>query len=560
MALLLQFWGLMAFGLSLLWRFGADVLSTMSSLLQPVPYLLVAVSLLFLLFACHVSLRLFFWPFSRRSLPSSLNWAGADDGLFSNARANFRSLFHTRELVQEGYYKYSKNNLPFVLPNITTGPEVILPMSQMDWLLQQPDTVLSQTEVNRQFLQADWTMLHPKIIQDGIHADVIKREMTKFLGDFTEDVEEEIDYAFRTLWGTDTKNWVQVSAYHTMLDVIARVSNRVLVGLPLCRDEEYLDSSKSFARFVVVQAAAISQCPNFLRCIVAPLLNIFDTIRYSKSVKYHVPIIEHRKSGPSDDENKKNDYIQWSIDHSFRKNNPSERATDLISKRLSVLQFAAIHSSAITLTNLLIDLASSARISDYLSIIRNEVTAELAAENGVWSKAVLARMVATDSTIRETLRLWAFVSRGLLKEVVKQGGVTLPTGEHLPKGTKVGYHNYPIHHDADFYPDPMAFDPLRFCSRGEADEAADGKLPAEAAKKNIPLVRTSSAFMAFSHGKDACPGRFFASQQLKLVVAYIALNYDIEPLASRPDNLWLVGSQGPPMDVNVRIRRREGTV
>ncbi|KAJ5041684.1 uncharacterized protein L3040_005257 [Drepanopeziza brunnea f. sp. 'multigermtubi'] len=106
----------------------------------------------------------------------------------------------------------------------------------------------------------------------------------------------------------------------------------------------------------------------------------------------------------------------------------------------------------------------------------------------------------------------------------------------------------------------MAFDPLRFCSRGEADEAADGKLPAEAAKKNIPLVRTSSAFMAFSHGKDACPGRFFASQQLKLVVAYIALNYDIEPLASRPDNLWLVGSQGPPMDVNVRIRRREGTV
>ncbi len=47
---------------------------------------------------------------------------------------------------------------------------------------------------------------------------------------------------------------------------------------------------------------------------------------------------------------------------------------------------------------------------------------------------------------------------------------------------------------------------------------------------------------------------------MKLVLAYIALNYDIEPIASRPDNDWWVGSQGPPLGVKVRIRRREGTV
>lgn len=47
---------------------------------------------------------------------------------------------------------------------------------------------------------------------------------------------------------------------------------------------------------------------------------------------------------------------------------------------------------------------------------------------------------------------------------------------------------------------------------------------------------------------------------MKLVLAYIALNYDIQPIASRPDNLWLVGSQGPPLDFKIRIRRRVGTL
>jgi hypothetical protein len=121
------------------------------------------------------------------------------------------------------------------LPNILTGPEVIIPMSQMEWLLQQPDTVLDQKEVNRQFLQADYTMLHPNIIRDTVHAEVIRKELSKQIGDFTSDVVEEIDFAFRKNWGTNTSEWKEVVVYDTMSDIISRISNRVLVGLPLCQ-------------------------------------------------------------------------------------------------------------------------------------------------------------------------------------------------------------------------------------------------------------------------------------------------------------------------------------
>lgn len=197
------------------------------------------------------------------------------------------------------------------------------------------------------------------------------------------------------------------------------------------------------------------------------------------------------------------DYIQWSIDHSYRNNDPSERTTDVISRRLNVMGFAAIQSSAITLVNLILDMGACPRIEEYLSIMRSQILTELSIESGVWSKAALDRMTTLDSTLRESMRLWGFVSRGVLKEVVKKEGVTLPTGEHLPQGTKVGLHAYPVHHDEDIYPNSYAFDPLRFCKSIKADDNGLENASYRSRNKTVNLVTTSSTFMAFSHGRHA---------------------------------------------------------
>lgn len=105
----------------------------------------------------------------------------------------------------------------------------------MGWLLQQPDEVLDQNEVNRDFLQADHTMLHPKVIFDSVHGDVIKNELHRRLGEFTEAVNEELDFAFRKTFGVDTKEWNEIVVYDVMSEIITRISNRVLVGPELCK-------------------------------------------------------------------------------------------------------------------------------------------------------------------------------------------------------------------------------------------------------------------------------------------------------------------------------------
>ncbi len=131
-------------------------------------------------------------------------------------------------------------------------------------------------------------------------------------------------------------------------------------------------------------------------------------------------------------------------------------------------------------------------MTSQLSTIRAEVLSELSEDNGFWTKAALARMVTLDSTLRESMRMWGFVSRGVLKEVVAKNGVKLPSGQHLPKGTKVSVHAYPVHHDEDVYRENWKFDPFRFCEMSE-----DGKW------KGLSLVTTSTNFMAFSHGRHA---------------------------------------------------------
>ncbi|KAK3061407.1 hypothetical protein LTS18_006330, partial [Coniosporium uncinatum] len=88
-------------------------------------------------------------------------------------------------------------------------------MSQMRWLMAQPDHVLSQHAVNREFLHADRTFLHYNIIRDTVHGRVIRRELTKDLDVYAADIVDEIQHALSDNWGTDSVEWREVALYPT---------------------------------------------------------------------------------------------------------------------------------------------------------------------------------------------------------------------------------------------------------------------------------------------------------------------------------------------------------
>jgi len=124
---------------------------------------------------------------------------------------------------------------------------------------------MSQNEVNRQFLEADHTFFHPNIVREPIHPEVIRRELTHKLGNFADDIVEELQLCLEENWGVDTEDWKEVNLYDTMLDVISRLSMRVLVGKELTQNKEFLRSARLFDRNVVLSAAGINLLPWFLK-------------------------------------------------------------------------------------------------------------------------------------------------------------------------------------------------------------------------------------------------------------------------------------------------------
>ncbi|KAL1884140.1 hypothetical protein VTK73DRAFT_6809 [Phialemonium thermophilum] len=531
---------------------------------------------------------------STATLPDHLPWAGlgGGGGKYSRLKAYLRSLFDMKSLVDEGYTRYSKHGRVYVLPHFLTGPEVVLPLSQVPWLTEQPESILSQTDVNRQFLEADYTFLHPNIVREPVHPDVIKRELTHKLSSFADDIIDELRSCLDDVWGSDTENWKEVRVYDSMVEIISRLSLRVFVGMPLCRNREFLHAARMFDKNVVLPAAILNLLPEFLKPIVAPFVTLYDRLQYLTCAKYILPEINRRleqlqiRGGKTEDsllQDKPDDYIQWAIDHALAHWDPVELSASVISRRFSCICFAAIQSSVISITNALFDLASSPDCAAHLATMRAEVLRETTnvrmtckaqeinssyprggAEKpststtlGLWDKASLARMVHVDSALRESMRLNGFVVRGIMKTVVAPEGVVLPDGTtRLPQGAKVGIQAYSVHRDTQLYGDDAErYRAFRFVPHPSVD--SDGGDAAESkTRQPQALVSTSPTFLAFSYGPNACPGRFFAANQLKMTLAYIALHYEIDPICERPENKWFVGSMAPPMWETLKVRRR----
>ena len=101
---------------------------------------------------------------------------------------------------------------------------------------------------------------------------------------------------------------------------------------------------------------------------------------------------------------------------------------------------------------------------------------------------------------------------------------TLSSGQVIPAGVVIEVPSHAISYDNDIYPDADQFDPLRFYKlrqRAKEDGATEG-----AAQNQFVSVSKNS--LTFGYGRHACPGRFFAANEIKMIVANALLGYDIK--------------------------------
>lgn len=441
------------------------------------------------------------------------------------------------EMITEGYKKYKGK--PYKVAQLFRWHVIVSGPKLIDELRKAPDDVLSFDEATADSLSVEFT-LGPSVLHNPYHIPIIRSTLTRNLGAVFPDVREELADAFNHEIPPGDE-WVKVPALKTIMQIVARTSNRIFVGAPLCRNKDYQDLNIQFTIDVVKGAVVLGMFPKVLRPLASRwFTNVPASVQ--RGIKHLEPIILERfqkieEEGP-DYEGKPNDMLSWLMDEAVGED---RSVRDLVLRILTV-NFAAIHTSSMSFTNALYRLAAN---PEFILPMREEVE-RIVKEEG-WTKQAMQRMRMVDSFLKEAQRFYGLGSISINRKALQD--YTFSDGTFIPKGTFVAAASIPVHYDEEFYENPEIFNPWRFSDiRSEEGEGTKHQ-----------MVSTSTEYVAFGHGRHACPGRFFAANELKAMLAHVVVTYDVklENEGVVPEPSFFATALVPDPKANVMFRRRQ---
>ena len=104
----------------------------------------------------------------------------------------------------------------------------------------------------------------------------------------------------------------------------------------------------------------------------------------------------------------------------------------------------------------------------------------------------------------------------------------------------------------EFYENPTEFDGFRFVKMRE-QAIASGR-----PEKKFDIISTGIESLPFGHGRHACPGRYFAAAELKMMLAHLVVGYDIRTVEDglRPADIYIIQACIPNPTAEILIRKR----
>ncbi|KAJ6516234.1 cytochrome P450 [Mycena sanguinolenta] len=461
-------------------------------------------------------------------------------GTFSSYIGAYKYLIHGNDMINEGYAKYRVFRVPLIhrWDVIISGRELV------EELRASKEEELSIREAFNEILQTNMTM-GPNILGNPYHISVTRVGMTKNLDARFDEVRDEIICTFQDHLKLEGDEWKAIPAQATVMQVICRTGNRLFVGLPLCRNTDYLNLNFEFTLSVVMAAQMINILPGFLRPILGPWISPLK--KYLRRADQHLGVLVTERLRTEEELGDKypgrpNDLISWLLDVA----EGEERTVPALVQRILVINFGSVHTSANTFTHALFNLAA---FPSSVEEMREEIES-IVKEEG-WSKVSVAKMHKVDSFLRESQRYSGNSVTSMGRKVVKPGGFTFSDGTTVPEGCFVNVAVGPTHNNRDVYSDPDVFDPFRFY-RMRTDDEEDSL--------RHQFSATNLDYLSWGHGRHACPGRFFASTALKTMLAHILMTYDVkleDESAGRPPNQWFAAICIPNGQAKLLFRKRQ---
>ncbi|KAF3008721.1 hypothetical protein E8E13_009726 [Curvularia kusanoi] len=389
---------------------------------------------------------------------------------------------------------------------------VVVPTSFLPELKKLPDDVLSFPGAveKASAMEVKYTGL---VVDSHLLVQSVRSDLTPALGRVNAMVREEVDKTVEKYMPA-CDDWTEVSIYKVLVDVIAQVSGRVFVGPELCEDPFYLDCATNYTIDMIDSVTAIKQIRPWLRPFLAPRTPQMRRLRQKEKdlINYVAPMIKQRQEAAKDPNwEKPDDMTQWVLDRSANSNISPK---DFAGMQLSLI-FAAIHTTSTTALNLFFTLAST---PEFIEPLRDEVRSVLAEHNGEITIKALQQMEKLDSYMKEVMRFYPVGMVSFMRKVLK--GITLSNGQYIPPGVLIEVPSHAVYSDEALWPNSEKFDGFRHYNLRRNGSSTD--------HARNQFVTTNEQNLVFGYGRHACPGRFFATNEIKMIVAKMILDYDMK--------------------------------
>ncbi|EKG16134.1 Major facilitator superfamily [Macrophomina phaseolina MS6] len=432
---------------------------------------------------------------------------------------------------------FNKNGKAFLTQTLALGPVVVVPRSDFQWLFKQPKSTIVQPiellhgELKQYMIPyaPDGEYVHPSLPQ------ALRRLRHTLLW---HRIAKAIDSTIGTIGTCKTM---------TIEDMVSQIVARAVVSIYLNEDltdnnnfiHDFVRYNESFKYFPYPLCQYI---PKILRPIFVPLLAAQIRHRERKALKTLLPLVKMQLDSPTEESAEPSDLLSLHIQAVAKSSNPMDRDPYTICGRFIMLSMGVTMPTMITtLTDVLQLLLAR---PDAIEVIRQEA----ATANKNWTARSISSMACSDSFLREVLRFKAYTGYGMtvIREVITPDGVRLPSmfkrSDPLPKGTRLVLPVDAIHRDGTIYQDANEFKPWRYVPKDQLEGGRpkivvdSGSVEeADVKPRGNALPAVSDTFLAFGFGRDACPGRFFAADFMKLFLAHLLLHYDIRPAVQIPE-------------------------
>lgn len=308
----------------------------------------------------------------------------------------FAFLTNGRDMLLKGLREHSG---PFQLLT-GSGYKIVVPNRFADEIKSNPNCNFN--EAFKQDLFPDYPGMDGNregLRDDTFMQDVVRIKLTQSLGLVTDDLVDETNDAFHSVFG-ESSEWKTTPIKDNLLDLVARLSARVFLGKELCRNARWLQISKDYTVDSFVASRLLRMCPDLVRPIVYWFIPTCTRLRkeVADARRLIEPEVQRRIKraeaaiAAGEKVPKASDAIAWMVE--CAKGKPR----DFVAAQLA-LTTAAIHTTSETTLKAILQLGRTPEVADAL---REEMIEVLRTEG--WSKTSLYKMKLLDSFLKEVQR------------------------------------------------------------------------------------------------------------------------------------------------------------